>query len=162
MNEEQDIKSSIGEILLYTAEDGKTRVSCQFEDQVLWLSQAMLCELYQVSKKTFSGHLKNIFAEKELDEKAVVRKFRTTASDGKSYLVMHYHLDAVLAVGYRVRGNRGTQFRQWATEKLSEYMTKGFIMDDERLKNPPVAGSAVPDYFAELLGDIERNLGKPR
>lgn len=154
MNEEQDIKSSIGEILLYTAKDGRTRVTCRFENQALWLSQAMLCELYQVSKPTISEHLKKIFEEKELDKEAVVRKFRTTASDGKIYEVMHYHLDAVLAVGYRVRGDRGTQFRQWATEKLSEYMVKGFVMDDERLKNPPVAGSEVPDYFDELLERI--------
>lgn len=154
MNKEQEIRSSIGEILLYTGDDGKTRVTCRFEGQALWLSQAMLCELYQVSKKTISEHLKNIFLEKELDEEAVVRNFRTTASDGKSYLVKHYHLDAVLAIGYRVRGNRGAQFRKWATEKLGEYMVKGFVMDDERLKNPPVANSEVPDYFDELLTRI--------
>ncbi|HED12141.1 MAG TPA: hydroxyacid dehydrogenase [Gammaproteobacteria bacterium] len=114
----------------------------------------MLCELYQKSKATISEHLKNIFADGELQREAVVRDFRTTAADGKEYKVRHFNLDTILAVGYRVRSQRGIQFRRWATERLSEYLLKGFTMDDERLKNPPVAGSSAPDYFDEMLARI--------
>ncbi len=149
-----DIISQKGEILFYQAEDGTTRLECRFEDETIWLSQAMLCELYQKSKATISEHLKNIFQDNELQEDSVVRLFRTTAADGKEYNVKHFNLDAILAVGYRVRSQRGTQFRRWATERLREYLVKGFTMDDERLKNPPVAGSGVPDYFDEMLERI--------
>lgn len=141
-----------GELLLYQAEDGQTRVQCRFEEQTLWLSQAAMGELYQTSKANISIHLKNIFAEGELREEAVVKSHLTTAADGKSYAVRHYRLEAVLAVGFRVRSPRGTQFRQWATARLEEYLRKGFTMDDERLKNPP--GPGVPDYFDELLERI--------
>jgi len=151
---ETDIASQRGEVLLYQTEDGKTRLECRFEDDTLWLSQAMLCELYQKSKATISEHLKNIFEDGELAEDSVVRLFRTTAADGKTYRVKHFNLDAILAVGYRVRSQRGVQFRRWASERLKEYLVKGFTMDDERLKNPPVAGSGVPDYFDEMLERI--------
>lgn len=147
-----DIVSARGEIILYPTEDGRSRVECRFEHDTLWLSQSAMVELYQTSKVNISIHLKNIFEEGELDEKAVVKFYLTTASDGKNYQVRHYNLDAVLAVGYRVRSPRGTQFRQWATARLSEYLVKGFAMDDERLKNPP--GPGVPDYFDELLERI--------
>lgn len=147
-----DIVSARGEMILYATEDGRSRVACRFEQGTLWLSQAAMTELYQTSKANLSIHLKNIFAEGELDEKAVVKYFLTTALDGKNYQVGHYHLDAVLAVGYRVRSNRGTQFRRWATERLREYLTKGFVIDDERLANPP--GPGVPDHFDELLERI--------
>ncbi len=152
--DDEDIVSQRGEILFYQAEDGTTRLECRFEDETIWLSQAMLCELYQKSKATISEHLKNIFQDNELEEDSVVRFFRTTAADGKEYNVRHFNLDAILAVGYRVRSQRGTQFRRWATERLREYLVKGFTMDDERLKNPPVAGSGVPDYFDEMLERI--------
>ncbi len=152
--EDEDIVSQRGEILFYQAEDGSTRLECRFEDETIWLSQAMLCELYQKSKATISEHLKNIFQDNELQEDSVVRFFRTTAADGKEYNVKHFNLDAILAVGYRVRSQQGTQFRRWATERLREYLVKGFTMDDERLKNPPVAGSGVPDYFDEMLERI--------
>lgn len=141
-----------GELILYQAEDGQTRVQCRFEEQTLWLSQAAMVELFQTTKANVSIHLKNIFAEGELKEEAVVKSYLTTATDGKSYAVKHYRLEAVLAVGYRVRSARGTQFRQWATARLEEYLRKGFTMDDERLKNPP--GPGVPDYFDELLERI--------
>lgn len=141
-----------GDLLLYQAEDGRTRVQCRIEEQTLWLSQAAMVELYQTSKANISIHLKNIFAEGELREEAVVKSHLTTAADGKSYAVRHYRLEAVLAVGFRVRSPRGTQFRKWATARLEEYLRKGFTMDDERLKNPPVPG--VPDYFDELLERI--------
>jgi hypothetical protein len=141
-----------GELLLYQAEDGQTRLQCRFEEKTIWLSQAAMMELYQTSKANISIHLKKIFAEAELRKEAVVKSYLTTAADGKSYAVRHYRLEAVLAVGYRVRSPRGTQFRQWATARLEEYLRKGFTMDDERLKNPP--GPGAPDYFDELLERI--------
>lgn len=147
-----DVVSSLGEILLYPTEDGRYRVECRFASDTLWLSQAAMVELYQSSKANVSLHLQNIFEDGELIETAVVKQCLTTAVDGKRYRVNHYHLDAVLAVGYRVRSPRGTQFRRWATARLSEYLVKGFTMDDERLKNPP--GLGVRDHFDELLERI--------
>jgi hypothetical protein len=147
-----EVVSARGEIVLYTTEDGRNRVACRFEQGSLWLSQAAMAELYQTSKQNVSKHLKAIFDEGELEGKAVVNQSLITALDGKTYQVAHYHLDAVLAVGYRVRSSRGTQFRRWATERLREYLVKGFAMDDERLRNPP--GSGVPDHFDELLERI--------
>jgi len=143
-----------GEFLLYETEDGRTRVECRFVADTLWLPQAGMAELFQTSKQNIAKHLKAIFAEAELDPDSVVNQWLTTAADGKSYRVAYYSLDAILAVGYRVRSPRGTQFRRWATERLREYLVKGFTLDDERLKNPPVAGSAVPDRFDELLERI--------
>ena len=143
-----------GEFLLYETEDGRTRVECRFVADTLWLPQAGMAELFQTSKQNVAKHLKAIFAEGELRPEAVVNHWLTTASDGKNYRVAYYSLEAILAVGYRVRSPRGTQFRRWATERLAEYLVKGFTLDDERLKNPPVAGSAVPDRFDELLERI--------
>jgi hypothetical protein len=143
-----------GEFLLYETEDGRSRVECRFVAETLWLSQAGMANLFQTSKQNIAKHLKAIFAEGELNLDSVVNHWLTTASDGKTYRVAHYNLDAILAVGYRVRSPRGTQFRRWATERLSEYLIKGFTLDDVRLKNPPVAGSAVPDRFDELLERI--------
>ena len=143
-----------GEFLLYETEDGRSRVECRFMAETLWLSQSGMADLFQTSKQNIAKHLKAIFAEGELNLDSVVNQWLTTASDGKAYRVTHYNLDAILAVGYRVRSPRGTQFRRWATERLSEYLIKGFTLDDVRLKNPPVAGSAVPDRFDELLERI--------
>ena len=143
-----------GEFLLYETEDGRTRVECRFIDETLWLTQSGMAELYQTTKQNVAKHLKAIFADGELAQNAVVNQWLTTATDGKRYQVCFYNLDAILAVGYRVRSTRGTQFRRWATERLREYLVKGFTMDDERLKNPPVAGSGVPDHFDELLDRI--------
>jgi len=143
-----------GEFLLYQSEDGRTRVECRFVADTLWLPQAGMVELFQTSKQNVAKHLKAIFAEGELAPDAVINHWLTTASDGKNYRVAYYNLDAILAVGYRVRSQRGTQFRRWATERLREYLVKGFTLDDERLKNPPVAGSGVPDRFDELLERI--------
>lgn len=143
-----------GEILLYETQDGRVRVECRFVAATLWLPQAGLAELFQTSKQNIAKHLKGIFSDGELAQDSVVNYWLTTAADGKNYRVAHYSLDAVLAVGYRVRSPRGTQFRRWATERLREYLTKGFVLDDERLRNPPVAGSAVPDRFDELLERI--------
>ena len=136
-------------ILLYQTEDGRTRVQCRFEDKTVWLTQKLIGELFQKDVRTINEHIQNIVAEGELVPDSVVRKFRITAADGKNYDTQHYNLDMVLAVGYRVRSQRGTEFRQWATARLTEYLVKGFTMDHERLKNPPGPGQT--DYFDELL-----------
>lgn len=138
-----------GQFLIFQNQDGNTQVECRFEAENLWLTQANMCELYGKSKATISEHIKNIFAENELDENSVVRLFRTTAADDKSYNTQHYSLPLVIAVGYRVRSKQGTQFRQWATRTLQSYLTKGFVMDDERLKSPESS-----QYFDELLNRI--------
>lgn len=146
-----------GEFLLYQTDDGHTRVECRFADETLWLSQAGMAELFQTTPQNVTQHLKAIYAEGELIEAATCKDYLQVRTEGARQVerrVHHYRLEAVLAVGYRVRSVRGTQFRQWATERLHEYLVKGFTMDDERLKNPPVAGSAVPDYFDELLERI--------
>ncbi|MCW8198236.1 hydroxyacid dehydrogenase [Verminephrobacter aporrectodeae subsp. tuberculatae] len=140
-----------GEILLYPTEDGRTRVECRFVHATLWLSQTAMAELFQTTEQAIAKHLKAIFAEGELVADSVVKHWLMTAVDGKNHRVSHYNLEAILAVGYRMRSVRGIQFRRWVTERLSEYLLQGFTMDDERLKNPPVAGSVVPDYFAQLL-----------
>ncbi|CRL61368.1 virulence RhuM family protein [Proteus vulgaris] len=143
-----------GEFVLFRSEDGQTRVECRFESDTLWLSQASICELYGKAKATISEHISNIFTEGELVEDSVVRFYRTTADDAKQYNVKYFNLSMILAIGYRVRSSRGTQFRQWATQTLEQYLIKGFVMDDERLKNPPVGQSVVPDYFDEMLERI--------
>ena len=142
-----------GEILLYQTADGDTRVDVRLIDETVWLTQAQMAQLFEKNKRTVSEHISNIFKEGELDEKAVVRNFRTTASDGKTYDVQYYNLDVIIAVGYRVRSHRGTQFRQWATQRLREYIIKGFTMDDKRLSE----GRTATDYFDELIDRI-RNI----
>jgi hypothetical protein len=143
-----------GEFLLYETDDGRSRVECRFVADTLWLHQSGMAELFQTTKQNIAKHIKAIFAEGELDPDSVVNQWLTTAADKKNYRVAYYNLDVILAVGYRVRSARGTQFRRWATERLREYLVKGFTLDDERLKNPPVAGSGVPDRFDELLERI--------
>ncbi len=141
-------------ILIYQTPNGKTKLEVTLEDETLWLNQKQLCKLFGKSKSTISEHLKAIFDDEELDRDSVVRNFRTTASDGKNYNVEYYNLDVIIALGFKVRSRSGVQFRKWANTILKEYIVKGFAMDDERLKNPPVAGSKVPDYFDELLERI--------
>ena len=136
-------------VFIYTANDGKTKIDVKLEEDTLWLTQAQMCELYQTSKSNVSEHIKHIFEEGELNEESVVRKFRTTAADGKEYLVSHYNLDMIIALGYRVRSIIATRFRQWATERLKEYIVKGFTLDDERLKK--LGGGS---YWKELLERI--------
>lgn len=137
------------EIILYQTEDGVAKIEVRLENETVWLSQAQLGELFQKAKSTISEHIKNIFEEGELIEEAVVRKFRTTASDGKNYETIFYNLDVIISVGYRVKSHRGTQFRIWATQRLREYIVKGFTMNDELLKQ---AGGG--NYFDELLARI--------
>lgn len=145
------------EFLLYETEDGRTRVQCRFVDDSLWLSQALMAELFQVSVPTINEHLKTLYAEGEIQAEATIRKFRIVRQEGSRQVnreIDHFSVEAILAVGYRVRSPRGSQFRRWATERLGEYLLKGFTMDDDRLKNPPVGDSAVPDRFGELLERI--------
>jgi hypothetical protein len=150
MTENENIMPG-GEFILYTTEDGKSRVECRFENETLWLSQALMAELFGRSTKTINEHLKNLYAEEELTAEATIRKFRIVRIEGSREVVRHiehYNLEAILAVGFRVKSPRGTQFRKWANTSLQEYLFKGFLMDDERLKNPPVSGSSdVTDYF---------------
>jgi hypothetical protein len=134
---------------IFNGPDGRVRVEVRFLDDTVWLSQKLMAQLFAVSVATVNEHLKNVFQEGELAEEAVIRNFRITAEDGKQYLTRHYNLDAIIAVGYRVRSTVGTQFRRWATQRLREYMVKGFAMDDERLKDP-----GGWDYFDELLERI--------
>ena len=147
--------SPASDLILYQTEAGKTRIQCRFEDESIWLTQAQIAELYQKDVKTINEHLLNIYEDKELDEDSTIRKFRIVRLEGKREVtreISHYSLQAILAVGFRVRSKRGTQFRQWANERLSEYLVKGFAMDDQRLKEPVTSG--LPDYFDELLERI--------
>lgn len=146
---------STSSLILYQTEDGQTRVQCRFEDETIWLTQAQMAELFQTTPQNITLHLKAIFAEGELSEKATCKDYLQVRQEGGrevSRSLRHYNLSAILAVGYRVRSHRGTQFRQWATARLTEYLVKGFTMDDERLKNPP--GKGQKDYFDELLERI--------
>ncbi|MDX5630657.1 MULTISPECIES: RhuM family protein [unclassified Brenneria] len=157
MTDKHLLQAPAGEFLLFQSDDGRARVECRFEAETLWLSQASMAELYGKDVRTINEHLVNIFAEGELAQNSTIRKFRIVRLEGKRQVareIDHYNLEAVLAVGYRVRSTRGTQFRQWATQTLQEYLIKGFVMDDERLKNPPVGPSVVPDYFGEMLERI--------
>lgn len=135
------------DIIIYNTPDGRTSVALYAKDGNIWLNQAQIAELFSTSKQTISHHIGNILSDNELDKDSVVKYYLTTASDGKEYNVEYYSLQMIIAIGYRVRGVRGTQFRKWATDHLSEYLIKGFTMDDERLKNP----DGRVDYFDELL-----------
>ena len=143
-----------GEFLLYQTDDGQVKIDVRLEHETIWLTQQMMADLFQTTKQNIGQHLKNVFAEGELFQDSVVKKFFTTAADGKQYKTNFYNLDAVLSVGYRVKSLIATRFRIWATERLKEYIVKGFVLNDERLKNPPVAGSGIPDYFDEILARI--------
>ena len=137
------------DMIIYTTEDGLTKVETTFDGDTVWLSIDQMAELFQRDKSTISRHIKNIFIEGELQRDSVVAKFATTASDGKVYNVDYYNLDVIISVGYRVKSKQGTQFRIWATGILKEYMRKGFALDDDRLKNLGGGG-----YFKELLERI--------
>lgn len=143
------VKPNSSEIVLYQTEDGKTRIQVHFEGETAWLTQNQMAELFQTSIPNISMHVRNIFREGELTEDSVVKEFLTTAADGKKYKTRHFNLDVIISVGYRVKSHRGTQFRIWATQRLREYIVKGFTLDDERLKQ---AGGG--NYFDELLARI--------
>jgi hypothetical protein len=140
-------------IILYQTEDGRTRIQCRFENETIWLTQALMAELFQIGVNTVNHHLKEIYDDGELQREATIRQYRIVRSEGTREVtreIEHYSLPAVLAVGYRVRSHRGTQFRQCATARLSEDLVKGFTMDDERLKNPPGNGQAVLRRLPEV------------
>ncbi|MBN1347374.1 MAG: virulence RhuM family protein [Phycisphaerae bacterium] len=143
------VPSSPGEFLIYQAEDGLTRVRVRVEQETVWLTQKQMGELFEKDVRTISEHIRNVFEEGELPRDSVIRNLRITAADGKQYNTQHYNLDVIISVGYRVKSLRGTQFRIWATQRLREYIVKGFTLDDERLKQ---AGGG--DYFDELLERI--------
>ena len=146
-----------GEILVYQTEDGRTRVECRFAEETIWMSQGLIADLFQTTPQNITLHLKSIYADGELDPSRTCKDYLQVRPEGTRQVqrvVKYYSLDAILAVGYRVRSPRGVQFRRWATERLREYLVKGFTMDDERLRNPPVDGSGIPDYFDELLARI--------
>ena len=161
-----------GQFLLYTTEDGRQRIEVRLQEETAWLSQAAMTELFQTTKQNISLHLKNIFAEGELEANRVVKEYLTTAADGKKYRTKFYNLDAIIAVGYRVRSHRGTQFRQWATERLREFIVKGFVLDDERLKEPggidyfddnklhfAISGKTAAELISERADAAKPNMG---
>jgi hypothetical protein len=137
-------------IIIYNTQDGKTSVSLLTKDGTVWMNQNQLAELFDTSVPNISMHITNILNDNELNHNLVVKDYLSTAQDGKNYNVTFYSLEMILAIGFRVRSKRGTQFRQWANQNLASYMIKGFLMDDERLKNP----DGRPDYFDELLARI--------
>ncbi len=139
------------EIILYQTEDGKLRIDVRFEGETVWLTQQHMAELFQTTKQNVGQHLKSIFAEGELTQNSVVKESFTTAADGKNYATRFYNLDAIISVGYRVKSAVATRFRIWATQRLREYIVKGFVLDDERLKNPDQPF----DYFEELMRRIQ-------
>lgn len=143
---------SEGNFLFYATEDGKTRVRLLIEGQTVWMPQLAIAELFDVTKQNVGQHIRNILEENELREDSVVKNYFTTAADGKLYRIKHYNLDMILAIGYRVRSPRGTQFRRWATKTLREYLIKGFVLDDERLNAAETTFGA--NYFEELLERI--------
>lgn len=150
-----EIREPASELVLYQTEDGRTKIECRFEQGSIWLPQRQIAELFGVTVPTVNEHISGIYGDGELAQEATIRSFRIVRTEGNRSVtreVEHYNLQLVLAVGFRVRSNRGVVFRQWANERLSEYLVKGFTMDDERLRNPPALG--LPDYFDELLERI--------
>ena len=138
------------QIILYQTDDGQTKLQVTMEDETVWLTQDQMAELFNKGRSTIAEHIQNVFKEGELNEKAVCREFRRTGTDGKKYAVKYHNLDVIISVGYRVKSLQGTQFRIWATQRLKEYIIKGFTLDDERLKQ----GGQKARYFQELLQRI--------
>jgi len=143
-------KNTKSELLFYSSDDGISKIEVRLENETVWLSQMQMVELFQTTKQNVSLHIKNVFAEGELDEISVVKEYLTTATDGKKYRTKHYNLDVIISVGYRVKSHRGTQFRIWATQQLKEFIIKGFVLDDERLKETGITNQ----YFEELFERI--------
>lgn len=154
MTEENEIK---GELVIYQSADGLVKIQPRFENETIWMSQAEIAELFQTTQQNVSQHIANIIEESELDPVSTHKKFLLVRQEGTRMVereIDHFNLDMIISVGYRVKSVIATRFRIWATERLREYLIKGFTMDDERLKNPPVAGNRVPDYFDEMLARI--------
>ncbi len=151
MSKESETPLPSGQFLVYQAEDGKLKIDVRFEGETVWLTQQHMAELFQTTKQNVGQHLKSIFTEGELVQDSVVKDSFTTAADGKSYATRFYNLDAIISVGYRVKSAVATRFRIWATQRLREYIVKGFLLDDERLKNPDQPF----DYFEELMRRIQ-------
>jgi len=143
-------KNTASELLFYATEDGNSKIEVRLENETVWLSQMQMVELFQTTKQNVSLHIRNVFAEGELNENSVVKDYLTTASDGKKYRTKYYNLDVIISVGYRVKSHRGTQFRIWATQQLKEYIIKGFVLNDERLKETGLTNQ----YFEELFERI--------
>jgi len=139
------------QFIIYQTENGRTKIDVRLEEETVWLTQKAMAELFQTSIPNINMHLKNVFEEAELEENSVIKDFLITASDGKNYKTKFYNLDAIISVGYRIKSQLATKFRQWATTRIREYIVKGFVLDDERLKNPDVPF----DYFDELLRRIQ-------
>lgn len=146
---DKDIEMPNSEIIIYQTDDGETKIDVKMEDETVWLSQQQMAELYHTSKQNVSLHIRNVFADGELSENSVVKEFLTTAADGKKYKTKFYNLDMIISLGYRIKSVIATNFRKWATERIKEYIIKGFTMDDERLKN--LGGGS---YWKELLDRI--------
>ena len=145
------IRNSTAEFLIFTGQTGEQSIEARYEDETIWLTQKLIAALFSVSIPTINEHLKNIFGSNELDPYSVIRKFRITATDGKTYSTNHYNLDAIISVGYRVNSVRATQFRQWATQVLREFAIKGYVLDKKRMENGSFLGE---DYFEHLLEEI--------
>ena len=160
MENKKEYRSNIaeGEIIIYQAEDGHTKIDVKFVDETVWLTQTQLCELYQTSKSNISEHIKHIFEEEELEERLVVRKFRTTASDGKNYNVTYYNLDMIISVGYRVKSQNGVIFRKWATSILKDYMMKGYAINEKRIEVLNKTVSIQSRMLASTLGIEEKEV----
>ncbi len=149
--EKKLIRNSTAEFLIFTGQSGEQSIEARYEDETVWLTQKLMGALFEVDVRTISEHLKNIFQSGELQEDSVIRKFRNTAADGKSYLTQFYNLDTIISVGYRVNSVRATQFRQWATQVLREFAIKGYVLDKKRMENGAFLGE---DYFERLLAEI--------
>lgn len=145
------IRNSTAEFLIFTGQAGGHSIEARYEDETIWLTQKLMAALFDVSTPTINEHLKGIFDTHELDAGSVIRNFRITAADGKSYVTKHYNLDAIISVGYRVNSVRATQFRQWATRVLREFAIKGYVLDRQRMENGTFLGE---DYFERLLAEI--------
>jgi len=157
MSSSEKLNTGAGEIIVYQTDDGKIKLDVRLENETVWLTQQMLAELFQTSKQNISYHIQSVYEDCELSPEATVKKSLTVQKEGTRDVkreLEFYNLDMIISVGYRVKSLIATRFRIWATQKLKEYIVKGFVMDDERLKNPPVKGSVVPDYFDELLERI--------
>lgn len=151
MNKNLNIRNSTAEFLIFTSQNGEDSIEVKVQDETVWLTQKLIAELFDKGRSTITEHLKNIFAENELDENSVCREFRHTGNDGKQYNTKYYNLDAIISVGYRVNSKKATQFRQWATRVLSQFAIKGYVIDKKRLENGSFLGK---EYFDELLEQI--------